>query len=103
MPNNSSDTFAPITAVEVRHLHAILDAAEHTSKMKWLSDPDADVIRTGIARRVGPFDGATQHDAPDLRDQYLHVSGTPGETWLPVRQVLHMLETRTLFFTPADK
>lgn len=87
---------SPLTAQDVAHLHEVLTAADKGATMRWVRDLD-DEVRTGVARRVGPYDGNGHRDAPDVRDQFLHVSGMV-EMWLPVMDVVAMLADRTLIF-----
>lgn len=87
----------PLTAQDVTHLNAVLNAASAQATVRWASETDEDEIRTGVARRVGPFDGQSQHDAPDVRDQYLHISASV-ELWLLVGDVVAMVAARTMIF-----
>lgn len=86
----------PLTALDVTHLHTVLAAADRGASMRWASEYD-DEVRTGVARRVGAYDGYRHHDVPDVRDQFLHVSGAV-ELWLPMADVLTMLAEHTLAF-----
>ena len=89
-------TDQPLTAQDVAHLHEVVNAADKGATVRWVRDTD-DEVRTGVVRRIGPYDGTGHRDAPDVRDQYLHISGTI-EMWLPVMDVVAMLAARTLVF-----
>lgn len=89
-------TARALTAQDVAHLHEVITAAQTGATVRWITDGD-DEVRTGVARRVSPYDGSEHHDAPDVRDQFLHISGII-ETWKPVEDVVAMLDQRTLFF-----
>lgn len=93
MPSHITE--APLADQDVRHLHTILLAAETGATLRWLADYDTGEVSTGVARRVGTYDGVSNHSAPDIRDQYLHISGV-RELWLPVRQVVQMLADHTM-------
>ena len=87
----------PLTAPTVRHLAALLEAATRGATIEWVSD---EVTRTGTVRTVTHFDGTTTSASEDVREQYVHVTLTPsGETWLPVRDALTLIEDGALALT----
>lgn len=79
-----------LSLIDVQHLAAILNAANVECPVKW-TDDRGETIKEGIARRVGPFDGATQTGAQDMRDMHLHITSPLAERWLLVSSVVDLM------------
>lgn len=71
----------PVSVSDVLALHTIINAATGTKRVRWL-DGNND-LHEGVARAIAHDGGGFLSEGEDVRDGFLHVSGTI-ETWVPV-------------------
>lgn len=85
-----ADQHSPLNLATVNRLAEIATAAQAGAVMAWVDDDDR--VHEGIVRTIGPYDGYTQTEAADVRDQHVHITRTKGtgELWLPMGAVLDM-------------
>lgn len=82
-----------VSVADVHALAVIVGAASEGSRVTWMLD-GSDHAVSGVARAIAHEGGGFLTDHDDVRDGFLHVSGTV-EVWLPITQLIDMLRNHT--------
>lgn len=92
---DSLPTPGPLTLVDALLISNLISGLD--GPIKYLVNEDTDSIFKGVARTITQFDGESYSGSEDIRQQYLHVSGTV-EMWIPVHEVLRAMMKHTFVF-----
>lgn len=86
------DPRGPLTPAQVRHLAALIAAADASDRVKW--SLDGETVREGTVRRIGPYDGTSgaRENSNDVRDHHVHITTDLGaEVWVPVSLAVRLM------------